>query len=120
MTQAQGHGYQRQPDQQGDAVRDDQPYVPGGDAVGNPEQESGQEDREIAEGHPAGGTFAQHAADLQDRREAHQHAPGRGGDGEYGHGHGRSFGEAPWAGADRARQCSGEGRKRDHYSLYVA
>jgi hypothetical protein len=46
MTQAQGHGYQRQPDQQGDAVRDDQPDVPGGDAVGDPEQESGQEDRE--------------------------------------------------------------------------
>jgi sugar phosphate isomerase/epimerase len=87
-AEAEGHGDQRQPDEEGDAVRDDQPDVRGGDAVGDPEQESGQEDREVAEGYLARGTLPQHAADLQDRGEAHQHAPGRGGGGEYGHGHG--------------------------------
>ena len=32
--------------------------------------------------------LAQHAADLQDRGEAHQHPPGRGGGGEKRHDHG--------------------------------
>src|SRR6516162_10779282 len=89
------HDHQGDPDQQGKAVGNDEGQVPDGRPVADPEHEAGQQDREIADRYLARGTLAQHAADLQDRREAHQHAPGRGGDGEYGHYHGRSFGKAP-------------------------
>ena len=87
-AEAERHGHQRESDQQGDAVRDDQPHVAGGYPVGDPEHEAGQQDREIAEGDLARGPLTEHAADLQNRGEAHQHAPGRGGSGEYGHDHG--------------------------------
>jgi sugar phosphate isomerase/epimerase len=92
-AEAERYGYQREADQEGDAVRDDEPQVAGGYPVGDPEQEAGQQDREVAQGDLARGPLAEHAADLQDRREAHQHAPGGGGDGEYGGDHGHSFGE---------------------------
>ena len=51
MTEPEGDGHQRDPDEKGDAVRDDQHHVPGCYPVGNPQQESGQQDHEIAEGY---------------------------------------------------------------------
>src|SRR6516225_8929491 len=87
-AEAEGDGYQGETDQEGDAVRDDEPHVAGGYPVGDPEQEPGQQDGEVAEGDLTRGTLAQHTADLQNRGEAHQHAPGRGGGGEYGDDHG--------------------------------
>ena len=104
-AEAERHGDQGEPDQEGDAVRDDEPHVPGGYPVGDPEQEAGQQDREVAERDFARGTLAQHAADLQNRGEAHQHAPGRGGGGEYGDDHGVPSVRRPGR-LDRARQSS--------------
>src|SRR6516225_6529435 len=49
-AEAEGDGYQGETDQEGDAVRDDEPHVAGGYAVGDPEQEPGQQDGEVAEG----------------------------------------------------------------------
>ena len=102
-TEAKGHGYQGEPDQQGDAVGDDKPHVAGRYPVADPEHEAGQQDREVAEGDLARGPLAQHAADLQDRGQAHQHAPGRGGGGEKRHDHGIPSVRRPGP-VDRARQ----------------
>ncbi len=48
-AEAEGYGDQGEADQESDAVRDDEPHVPGGYPVGDPEQEAGQQDREVAE-----------------------------------------------------------------------
>jgi len=45
--------YGRHPDEEGDDVRDHEHRIPGGQAVGNPEQESGEQDHEIAQGYIA-------------------------------------------------------------------
>ena len=45
-------GYQGEPDQQGDAVRDDQPHVAGRYPVGDPEHEAGEQDRRSSPARP--------------------------------------------------------------------
>src|SRR5262249_16567245 len=90
-------------DEHTDGVGGHQGHDPGRRPVGDPQQESDEQNREVAHGYLAGGLLAQHAADLQHRCNAHQYRPRRCGSGEDGYGHG-----APWVRrpgyADRARQ----------------
>jgi hypothetical protein len=53
MAEPEHDDYKRYPDEQGDGVRDHEHWIPGCHSVGNPEQESGKQDHEIAQGHIA-------------------------------------------------------------------
>jgi GrpB-like predicted nucleotidyltransferase (UPF0157 family) len=55
--------------EQGDRVGDHQRHDSGNCPVGDPQQESGEQDREIAHRHVLRTVRTQHAADLQERRE---------------------------------------------------
>lgn len=96
-AEPEGDGYHGRSDEQGDDVRDYQGQDPGRGTVSDPQQESDEQDREIPHRHLTGGPFLEHAADLQQRRDAHQNRPRRRGCCEDCCSHGASLGEAPWA-----------------------
>src|SRR5690349_3153825 len=111
-AEPEGNDDHGRPDEQGDGVGDHQCHDPGRRSVGDPQQESDEQNREIADGYLTGGLLAQHAADLQYRCDAHQHRPRRCNSGEDGFSHGAPAVRRP-GGRDRARQLPGEGRKHD-------
>ena len=59
------------PGEQGDRVGDHQGDHPGRRAVGDPQDESDEQNREVADRYLSRGLLAQHAADLQQRCDAH-------------------------------------------------
>lgn len=74
-AEAKGNDDHGRPDEQGDDVGDHQRHDPGRRPVSDPQQEPDEQDREIAHRYLAGRVLAQHATDLQQWCEAHQHRP---------------------------------------------
>src|SRR5690606_33453479 len=59
----------------GDDIRDDEGPVTVGQAVADPERESGQEYPEVPQRHVGRRPAHDHPADLQDGRQGHHHTP---------------------------------------------
>jgi inner membrane transporter RhtA len=112
-AEKEGNDHHGRPGEQGDRVGDHEGNHPGRRAVGDPQDESDEQNREVAERHLLRGPLAQHAADLQHRCYAHQHGPRGCGNCQSGLCHGVPPVRRPGC-SDRARQLPGEGRKHDH------
>jgi len=112
-AEPQGNDHHGPSGEQGDRVRDHESDHPGRGAVGDPQDESDEQDREIADRHLSRGPLTQHAADLQHWGDAHQYGPRGCGNCQSGLSHGVPPMRRPGC-SDRARQLPGEGRKHDH------